>query len=323
MMNKKKNLLVMTVLMGVLLLTMLLPAFAEPLNRGLPYLHIEGALESDAFQFNEKGVYVEQTDPPQALQRGWVVLSSFDPIVIKSSNVTILLQKESVLSVVSDNKNDLKFYLVAGSASFLRDETYLGKMNVHTPIGIYDVMGPGELFVSSDISELVFSLGSSVQVTNTITRKKTTLSPYHYLDLADPFLKEKEISKQTYTTLSINQEMNTSSLLPSSAVKDGLSITKIATLPSPVVKEEVKATPPVVKEEVKKPAPVEKKEEVKPEPVEAKVTPPVEKQAAPPVVTQDVVEQVYIIHTNDAYGTIDESAIPYPVLATLLKWKSI
>ncbi len=338
MMNKKKNLLIMTVTLGVLLFTMTLPAFAESPDRGLPYLHIQSSLSDDAFQFNEKGVYVEQTTPPQALQRGWVVLSGNDPLVIKNTNITILLQSQSVLSVVSDKKNDLKFYLVAGSASFLRDTTFLGKMSVNTPVGIYDVMGPGELFVLSDVNELVFSLGSSAQVTNTITRKKSTLSPYHYLDLADPFLTQKQISKQTYETLSINPSVNTSSLLPSASVKDGISITKVDT--TTITPESVitKASDTPVKAEVTPDTPV--KAEVTPAaPVKAEVTPaaPVKAEVAPaapvkaevtpaaPVKAEvtlaaPVTEKIYIIHTNDAFGNISDSAIPYPVFATLLKW---
>ena len=341
MINKKKNLLIKIVFMGVLLLSMYLPAFAQSSNRGLPYLHIENALTSDAFQFNEKGVAVEPTDPPQALERGWVILSGFDPLVIRNKNVTVLLQQESVLSVVSDTPDDLKFYLVAGSASFLRDETYLGNISVNTPIGVYESMGPGEIFVSSDVSELIFSLGSSVKVTNTITRKRSTLSPYHYLDLADPFLKEKAISKQTYTTLSINPTTNTSSLLPSSSVTDGIKIAtvsasvevkqalKVAETPvakevavKPVVKEAVvekAAVKPIVKEAVVKEVAVEPVV-VAPVVEKAAVEPVVKEVTVEPAVVEDEVFNVYIIHTNEAFGSIADSAIPYPTFSTLLTW---
>lgn len=323
--NKKKSQIVRTVLMGVLLLSMFLPIYAAKPSVGLPYLHLQDAITSDVYQFNEKGAIVDLTDPPQALVRGWLVLTGFDPVVIRNKNVTILLQQESILSVVSDKIDNLHFYLVAGSASFLRDETYVSTMNVDTPIGSYEVMGPGEIFVSSDVSELIFSLGSSVKVTNSITRKRATLSPYHYLDLADPFLKEKPISKQTYSTLSINPEVNRSSLLPSSSVTDGLKIATITSVnekAAAVAKEtktqvtQVVAATPVVKEPVVK-EPVVKEPVVK-EPVvkEPVVTEPAMKE----VVVPDEVFNVYIIHTNDAYGTIADSAIDYPTLATLLSW---
>ena len=253
MMNKKKNLLVKTVFTGVLLLSILLPTFADSASRGLPYLHIVDALNSDVSQFNEKGVAVDPTDPPQALGRGWTVLTGFDPVVIKNRNVTIFVQQESILSIVSDKADNLKFYLVAGSASFLRDKTFIEKMAINTPIGLYEVMGPGEVFVSSDVSELIFSLGSTVKVTNAITRKRTTLSPYHYLDLADPFLKEKQISKQTYSTLSINPEENRSSLLPSATVTDGIKITTIESAQTPPTVKEVVETPKVETPKVETP----------------------------------------------------------------------
>ncbi len=93
MMNKKKNLLVKTVFTGVLLLSILLPAFADSASRGLPYLHIVDAINSDVSQFNEKGVAVDPTDPPQALGRGWTILTGFDPVVIKIGMLQFLFNK--------------------------------------------------------------------------------------------------------------------------------------------------------------------------------------------------------------------------------------
>jgi 2',3'-cyclic-nucleotide 2'-phosphodiesterase (5'-nucleotidase family) len=297
----KRN--VVAVVVGMVLLAVALPAFALAPSNTLNYLHLVDTPDSEALQFNAKGVYVEQTNPPQALDDGWVILSGMTPLTIESNDITIVLQKESIISVVSTNKKHLKFYLVAGSASFLLDSEFTQNLSVNTPIGVYSVNGPAELFVSSDISELVFSLSSSIDVTNTITRKRVILSPYHYLDLADPFLNEKPISKQTYDSLSIaTGERRLSSLLPSASVQDGIVIDSPALSYNTAKANEVELTPEV------KVAPVEES------PLEmAKVEPAV-------VPEPDKIYSVYLLHTNDGMGAIEDSGIPYAKLSTLIKW---
>ncbi|MFW5484669.1 MAG: hypothetical protein ACOCJN_00750 [Spirochaetaceae bacterium JB067] len=346
----KRN--VIAVVVAMVLLTVTLPAFALSPSGNLTYLHVVGATESDVLQFNEKGVYVESTESPLALDDGWVVLSGMDPVTIESSDITIVLQRESILSVVSNNKKHLKFYLVAGSASFLMDSQSAQKLTVNTPVGIYSATGSTELFVSSDISELIFSLGSSVDVTNTITRDRTTLSPFHYLDLADPFLSQKPISKQTYNSLSIAQERSVSSLLPSASVQDGITILTPSTAyesakkteavePEPVKAVEPEPVKAVEPEPVKavEPEPVKAVEPepvkaVEPEPVKAVEPEPVKAVEPEPVKTaettakmtsaserkQDKEFSVYIVHTNDMMGAIEESGISFAKLSTLIKW---
>lgn len=198
-------------------------AFAAVSSQASPqYLHVTGGIEADFFQFNERGVFVPQTEIPVALKEGWIVLSGQDPVILSGPFGLIALQRESILTIGSTDGKALSFYLVAGSGNFYADTAFSGTMEVSTPVGIYRLTGPGEMFVSSDYAELVFSLGGEVHVMNTITRQIADLPPFTYLNLADPFVHEKQISRQTYETLSIRPNKATTRLLPSASVEDGL-----------------------------------------------------------------------------------------------------
>lgn len=187
------------------------------------YLHIEAAVDDDFYQFNERGVYVPQTEDPVQLREGWIVLSGQEPLLLVAPFGKILLQRESILGIGPNDGQKVSFYLVAGSGNFYTDQTFFGNiLEVSTPVGIYKLKGPGELFVSSDYAELVFSLGGKIQVMNTITRQVLDLPPFTYLDLADPFLHEKEISRQTYLTLSINPRKAETRVLPPPSATDSL-----------------------------------------------------------------------------------------------------
>ncbi len=293
------------------------------------FFYVANDIDSDYFLFDEKGVYVEPTATPTALRGGWIVLSGQEPVTIKGPYATIVLQRESILTVGSIKRDKPSFYLVAGSASFLVTPSFLGKFEVSTPIGIYKLQGSGELFVSSDVSELVFSLGGKVQVLNAITRQLTDLPSFTYLNLADPLVTVKEISRQTYETLSINPKKATTRILPSAGVEDGLFFQS----PMPL-SAEAKKIPASPKAEPEKAKPVEAPPAATPIKVEetTPVATPAKADAAPvkkvsekmepkeTVTTASEVFDVYIVHTNDVLGQIEDEGIGYARLATLLDW---
>lgn len=242
-------------------------------SAGTPYLSIVEGADSEFYQFDERGVYIPQTDPPAELREGWIVLSGQEPLTITGRNVTIVLQRESILTIGSTRANDRSFYLVAGSASFLVEPPFSGSFEVSTPVGIYRLSGPGEMFVSSDYAELIFSLGGEIQVMNAITRQISEIPSYSYLNLADPFLNPKEISQQTYQTLSIRPDRDSVRILPSATVQDGITFKTPEPL-FPVVEEPVGPEVQPVKEPVAVSKPVVQKEaEPKVEPASTVIVP--------------------------------------------------
>ncbi|MBN2859994.1 MAG: hypothetical protein JXK93_07020, partial [Sphaerochaetaceae bacterium] len=242
-----------TVVMILLLITGAMQGFANTSTSSIHYLHIVEGTGDSALMFDNSGALVAETTRPQAIDDGWIVLSDQEPVTLSSRDITIVLQKESILSIISNNSRHLKYYLVGGSASFLTADTFTEYLTVTTPIGIYETKGVSELFVSSDLSELVFSLGGQVSITNTISRKIAKLSPYHYMDLADPFLKGKPLSQDTVKTLSMVPQRKTLSLMPSDAVRDMFSPVSPAASYQKVQKdpqtppEQVKETQPETK----------------------------------------------------------------------------
>ena len=322
------------------------------------YLHVANGADWDFFQFNEKGVYVPQTDPPVALKQGWIILSGQEPVTIKGPYSTVVLQRESILTVGATVSSNPSYYLVAGSASFLMTPPFSGELEVSTPVGIYRLTGPGELFVTSDFAELVFSLGGEVKVLNSITRQITDIPPFTYLNLADPFLNAKEVSRQTYETLSINPDKSTARAVPSASVSDGLTF-KAPEPIFPVVETPVVETPekPTAPEPVSLPAPVVQSPQITvaapvtengekdlvaeeiavdkvpseglsltvtiPAEQETSLTEPKDVSAPDATPTRQVLPEafdVYVVHTNDAYGQVAGDGIGYARLATLLGW---
>ncbi len=349
---KKKRVTRFSIQAAVLILVLLtgtFQIFADSSSDSYRYLHIVKGTGDTALMFNSKGELVEETEIPQVFNEGWIVVSDQEPVTLRSGDITIVLQKESILSVVSNNTNHLQYYLVGGSASFLTSPTFTRRLTVSTPIGIYEAQGTSEMFVSSDLSELIFSLGGSIKITNTISREIAELSPYHYLDLADPFLKEKPVSQSTFRKLSMNPEGKSLSLMPSAAVSDIFSPVSPAASFTAAEKEAVPSVPSTsVKEsavEVTKSAAVpvtaaEKTTEAVPAPspvksakaasAAEKSAPAVEKSApvgsapepvkSPVPAADEVLEVVYIAHTNDGMGALLDSDISYAALATLAQW---
>ncbi|MFA7371336.1 MAG: hypothetical protein WCY78_05350 [Sphaerochaetaceae bacterium] len=293
------------------------------------FLQITNDGDSDYLVFNEKGVFVEPSSEPVALREGWMILAGQEPVVLQGPQVTILLQREAILAINSVHVERPSFYLVAGSASFLTPPLFLGSIEVSTPVGLYRMRGNGEMFVSSDFSELIFSLGGKIQVLNSITRESTELQSFTYLNLADPQLKAKEISRETYQTMSINPRKESARIQPKAGLADELIVQ--ATSPfyddlkrvqekKAVAVEVAEEAPPKV-EVVPEPKAVEVAEEAPPK-VEV-VPEPKEEQVivkAPPVVREKEIYDVYIAHTGDTFGQIEGDGIGYARLATLLEW---
>ncbi len=337
-----------TVVMILLLAAGAMQGFASSSTSSIQYMHIVEGMGDAALLFDNSGALVAETIPPKAIDDGWVILSDQEPVTISSRDITIVLQKESILSVISNNSKHLKYYLVGGSASFLTSKTFTETLTVTTPIGIYETRGASELFVSSDLSELVFSLGGQVSITNTISRKIANLAPYHYMDLADPFLKEKPLSQNTFKTLSMAPERKTLSLMPSDAVRDEFSLVPPAVsyqkaqiasqAPAVQVEESLSVAEPAVKAAAEPAVKVAAEPAVKvaAEPAVKAAAEPAVKAAAEPAVKaapepavkaaavkaapEPVIEKVYIAHTNDGMGALTDSQISYGRLATLVQW---
>ena len=348
-----------TVVMILLLTAGAMQGFANTSTSSLHYMHIVEGTGDSALLFDNRGALVAETAPPQAIDDGWVILSDQEPVTISSRDITIVLQKESILSIISNNSRHLKYYLVGGSASFLTSDTFTESLTVTTPIGIYETKGTSELFVSSDLAELVFSLGGQISITNTISRKIANLAPYHYMDLADPFLKGKPLSRDTVKTLSMAPERKTLSLMPSDEVRDmfspvspAASYQKVQTVSQPPADqmEETEAAAKPVAEAAAKPvaeaaakpvaeaaakpvaeaaakpvaeAAAKPVAEAAAKPVAEAAAKPVAEAAAKPVAeaaAKPVLEKVYIAHTNDGMGSLTDTAISYPKLATLAQW---
>ncbi len=342
------------VMFAIVAMFMMLSPFqlASATPSGASYLHVAEGTEGDYFQFDERGVFVPQTDPPAALKEGWIVLSGQEPVTITGPFLTIVLQRESILTIGTTVSRNPAFYLVAGSASFLVKPPFTGTFEVSTPVGIYRLDGPGELFISSDYAELVFSLGGEVKVMNAITRQVTDIPPFTYLNLADPFLNAKQISRQTFETLSINPEKTIARALPSASVTDGLTFQA----PKPIFPEQqasVEVAPVETVAQVSPPPQAtplttegEKELAAQEIPVDQRITsegitltisvpdevvpvPVPEASVAPVKAVETVAEvkpvepetfDVHIVHTNDVLGQMDESGIGFARLATLLRW---
>lgn len=316
------------------LVALALPVSAANMQAGTPSLSVVGGQNADFFQFNEKGVYVPYTDAPAPLKEGWIILSGQEPVTLQGNNITIVLQRESILSIGSTRVDDPSFYVVAGSASFLFSPSSSGNLEVSTPVGIYQLDGPGEMFVSSDYAEVIFSLGGEIQVLNAITRQVTNIPPFTYLNLADPFLHAKEISRQTYQALSINQDKEIAKILPSVSVEDGITFQS----PKPMFD-----TPVLPAEETSVSIPFKVGQEGKMETKEIVISEvpaegmsvTVSVSAQKPTQEGDTQEtfaegiqmpedekfDVHIVHTNDIRGSIEnDNSIGFTRLATLLEW---
>jgi hypothetical protein len=63
------------------------------------YLHVAHGDDVEFFQFDERGVYLPQTEVPVALKEGYIVLSGQDPVTIRGPFATIVLQRESILTI--------------------------------------------------------------------------------------------------------------------------------------------------------------------------------------------------------------------------------
>jgi len=223
------------------------PLGAEP-GRQNPYPMIQGSINGDFYQFDDKGRFVPQTDPAVELKDGWVVLSNDEPVTLSLPFGLIVMQKSSILAISSLSAADPAFYLVAGSANFYTDPSFTGELTLTTPVSIYTLSGPGEVFITSDLSELVFVLDGQVKTYNTITGEHASAPPHTYMNMADPFMHEKAISQETFTKLSINPNPSIVEKLPNEDI-DSIILAKAPARPAAVVEAPapvVEAPAPVV-----------------------------------------------------------------------------
>ncbi len=315
----------------VLMLVIVSPVVAQTgsqLSSGVStYLHVVPSKNGDFFQFDETGLAIPQSSEAVRLKEGYIVLAGQQPVVIQGPFTTIALQPEALLTVGKTQGNNTSFYLVAGSASFLVKENFTGFYEVATPVGFYRLNGPGEMFITSDFTEIIFSLGGVIRATNAITRQITDLSPFHYLNMADPMRTQKQISRDTYQTLSIDTTQSQFKNLPSPTATDSLRFVTPSTELLAETKVELKEEPieSIKPVEVAKPVETVKPVEIiKPvetvKPVESvkEVVEVVEKE--PMVVEEKDILDFYIVHTADILGEIEQTGIGFDRLATLLKW---
>jgi len=275
----------------MVVLVFITPAFANSVDTteggSYNYLHVVNDQVSQFFQFNEKGEHLAQNGKPIQLKEGYILVTTNEPITVKGPFSTIVLQKESLLTIGRTASNKPSYYLVGGSASFLLERPFSGDLEVSTPIGIYNVSGPGEIFITSDASELIFNLGAVVRATNAITRETTDVKPFYYLNMADPFKNQKQLSQQSYRALSISREEAQAKTLISEKPVEEITVKVPATV---FVEQEVA----VAKEPVKIEEPIVEKEKE--------------------------VFNFYVIHTGDILGQMRGDGIGFEQLSTLYKW---
>lgn len=278
-------------------LVFIIPAFSsvneDSSTSTYNYLHVVDSQDEQFFLFNEKGVYLSESDEPIQLREGYIIISGHDPITIKGPFTTIVLQQESLLTVGRTIANNPSYYLLGGSASFLIEKPFSGNFEVSTPVSIYNITGPGEIFVTSDTTELIFNLGAVAKATNAITRETSDLKPFYYLNMADPFKNQKELSLQSYQSLSISRDKSAYPNLPSVSATDELTFK----IPPSLYEEELV----VAKESV-----------VVEEPKEVVIEPIVEKEKE--------IFNFYIIHTSDISGELNNEGIGFEKLSTLYRW---
>lgn len=140
------------------------------------------------------------------LYEGWILRTDDSSMALGSPAGTIVMQPQSILGVSRLTYEDPVFYLVSGSAIFQTDTEFSGTLNVATPVSRYQMKGPGQIWVSSDIGELIYSFGGDVDTFNVITKQRTAVPSYFYLDMMIPLLAPKPVSKQAYMSMAYNPD---------------------------------------------------------------------------------------------------------------------
>lgn len=145
---------------------------------------------------------------------GWIVRTEDGAVALGSPVGTIVLQPQSILGVSKLTYDDPLFYLVSGTATFQTDAGFTGTLNVATPVSRYQISGTGEIWVSSDIGELIYSFGGDVQTLNVITHAKIKVPSFHYLDMMIPRMDPKPVNQQAYMSMAHNPSPKVAATLP-------------------------------------------------------------------------------------------------------------
>jgi hypothetical protein len=93
---------------------------------------------------------------------------------------TVVMQPDTIMGVSRLSLQDPVLYLVTGTAFFQIDEAFSGMLSISTPVSRYQISGPGKVWVSSDIGELVYAFEGQVSAFNIITKQRTQVPSAHY-----------------------------------------------------------------------------------------------------------------------------------------------
>lgn len=153
------------------------------------------------------------------LYEGWILRTEDSIVALGSPAGAIVLQPQSILGISRLTYEDPVFYLVSGSAIFQTDKGFAGTLNVVTPVSRYQVTGTSQIWVSSDLGELIYSFGGNVAAFNVITKRKTTVPSYYYLDMMIPLMDPKAVNQQAYMSMAYNPDPAIVASLPGTPVQ--------------------------------------------------------------------------------------------------------
>lgn len=156
------------------------------------------------------------------LYEGWILRTDDSVVEMGSPAGAIVMHPQSILGVSRLTYEDPVFYLVSGTAIFQTDEGFTGTLNVATPVSRYQVTGTSQILVSSDLGELIYSFGGNVAALNAITKQKTIIPSYHYLDMMIPLMEPKAINQQTYMSMAYNPDPAIVASLPGTPVQPAI-----------------------------------------------------------------------------------------------------
>ncbi len=177
------------------------------------------------------------------LYEGWIVRTDASVVALGSPAGTIVLQPQTILGVSKLTYEDPVFYLISGAAIFQTDADFNGTLNVATPVSRYQVSGTSQIWISSDLGELIYSFGGSVTTLNVITKQQTTVPPYYYLDMMIPLMDPKPVNQQAYMSMAYNPDPVVAANLPGTPPQPIVTSVVSKPVEEPVVEPEVPATP--------------------------------------------------------------------------------
>lgn len=150
----------------------------------------------------------------QGLYEGTILRTGAEPVALGSPAGTVVMQPDTIMGVSRLSLQDPVLYLVTGTAFFQIDEAFSGMLSISTPVSRYQISGPGKVWVSSDIGELVYAFEGQVSAFNIITKQRTQVPSAHYLDMMTPFMEPKPISRQAYMSMAYDPDTTFAATLP-------------------------------------------------------------------------------------------------------------